>query len=80
MTLLSPLGVAFIYGCAYGFWAGVTAGLVSGFSLFALHVATFPIRPESDKDRGEREKLNRDVACLVLITAFFGCAIASLLQ
>ena len=80
MSLLSPLGVAFIYGALYGTWAGISAGLVSGFSLFVVKVATGPHTLETEVQKVEREKLNRDVAALVLITAVFGCAISSLLQ
>lgn len=80
MHLLSPFGVTLLYAWLYGPLFGMIAGLLVAFVLFCVSVATHPMTVETDSARAEREKLNRDVAALVLITAVFGCAISSLLQ
>ncbi len=79
MNTVTALLVAIAYGLALGAPAGALAGCLVGFSLFAVHVVTYPVYPETLGMRLERERLAKLVAGLVLVTAFGGLALARVL-
>jgi len=73
---LTPPLVGGLYAFLYTWWFGALAGGLSAFVIFALHVITYPITLETKAQAKDRAQLLRDVASLILVTSFFGAALA----
>lgn len=77
-ALVSSALVGVLYTYLYG-PAGAVAGPLLLFVQSILYVTTYPVKPETNKAQKEREQVYREVAALVLITAFAGAGLAKLL-